>query len=46
MKKIFYIYYVVGSLLGLNSCADLDITPASSIDKDEFTGLRKMWKVQ
>ena len=36
MKKIFYIYYVVGSLLGLNSCADLDITPASSIDKDEF----------
>lgn len=28
MKKIFYIYYVVGSLLGLNSCADLDITPA------------------
>lgn len=36
MKKIFYIYAVIGSLLWLNSCADLDVTPASSIDKDEF----------
>lgn len=36
MKKIFYIYYLVGSLLGLNGCIDLNITPVSSIDKDEF----------
>lgn len=36
MKKIFYIYAVIGSLLWLNSCADLDVTPASSIDKDKF----------
>ena len=32
MKKIIYALYI-GALLGASSCADLDINPASSIDK-------------
>lgn len=35
MKKIIYALYI-GALLGASSCADLDINPASSIDKNLF----------
>ncbi len=36
MKKIFNIYIAAALLLGLGSCTDLEQSPQSSIDKDEF----------
>lgn len=45
MKKIIYALYI-GALLGASSCADLDINPASSIDKTCFTIRRRMLKVR
>jgi hypothetical protein len=35
MKKILYTFYL-GAALATTSCADLDQTPASSIDKEQF----------
>lgn len=36
MKQIIYIFYTICIIFGLNGCADLDVSPKSSIDKDSF----------